>query len=177
VGHSYGGLLVRLFAVRHPEQVAGVVFVDAMGRDATRRQLAIWRPSEAPELRREWGAPVQSRVNLERGEALASGIRTLGDVPVVAITGARTWKNARFPPRLQRALQRLWITMHTELAALSSDHIHVVALRSNHMVMSGNQQPWVVERAVSAVVQAYRDRAALPTCTRVFTEPGVRCLQ
>ncbi len=28
VGHSYGGYLIRLFAQRHPEQVAGMVFVD-----------------------------------------------------------------------------------------------------------------------------------------------------
>jgi pimeloyl-ACP methyl ester carboxylesterase len=41
VGHSYGGFLARLFARAHPEQVAGVVFVDASGFDATRRQLAI----------------------------------------------------------------------------------------------------------------------------------------
>ena len=28
VGHSYGGFLIRSFAARHPEQVAGMVFVD-----------------------------------------------------------------------------------------------------------------------------------------------------
>ena len=89
VGHSYGGLLARLFARAHPDQVAGVVFVDAMGRDATRRQLAIWPKSEAPAQRREWAKPVQDHgVNLERGEALASRIRTLGDIPVVVIAGA-----------------------------------------------------------------------------------------
>src|SRR3954468_299908 len=31
VGHSLGGLLVRLFARAHPDQIAGVVLVDAMG--------------------------------------------------------------------------------------------------------------------------------------------------
>ena len=76
VGHSYGGLLARLFARAHPDQVAGVVFVDAMGRDATRRQLAIWPKSEAPAQRREWAKPVQDHgVDLERGEALASRMR------------------------------------------------------------------------------------------------------
>src|SRR5919202_1943381 len=42
VGHSYGGLLVRLFARAHPDQTAGVGLVDEMGRDQTRRQLALW---------------------------------------------------------------------------------------------------------------------------------------
>jgi pimeloyl-ACP methyl ester carboxylesterase len=30
VGHSYGGLLIRLFAERYPERVAGIVLVDAV---------------------------------------------------------------------------------------------------------------------------------------------------
>ena len=45
VGHSYGGLLSRLYAYEHPRDVAGMVLVDAMGRDMTARQLAIWPPS------------------------------------------------------------------------------------------------------------------------------------
>ena len=91
VGHSYGGFLARLFARAHPEQVAGVAFVDASGYDATRRQLAIWPRSQAPAQRREWAKPVQFGVDLKRSDALESGLRPLGDTPVVAITGARTW--------------------------------------------------------------------------------------
>ena len=34
VGHSYGGLLIRLFARDHPEEVAGMVFVDAADETA-----------------------------------------------------------------------------------------------------------------------------------------------
>ena len=178
VGHSYGGLLARLFARAHPDQVAGVVFVDAMGRDATRRQLAIWPRSQAPAQRREWAKPVQDRVDVDRGEALASSIRTLGDTPVVVITGARTWtaSDGDAPPRLLRALDRLWRRMHAELATLSSDHVHVVGLRSEHLVMDSDQQPWIVVRAVTAVVHAHRDDARLPPCQRLFSGPDVRCL-
>lgn len=35
VGHSMGGLFVRLFALAHPEQVAGVVLVDAVTPEVT----------------------------------------------------------------------------------------------------------------------------------------------
>ena len=91
VGHSYGGLLARLFARAHPEQVAGVEFVDASGYDATRRQLAIWPRSQAPARRRDWAKPVQFGVDLNGSDALESELRRLGDTPVVAVTGARTW--------------------------------------------------------------------------------------
>ena len=60
VGHSYGGMLARLFASEHPEETAGLVLVNARGSDATRRQLAIWPRSQAPAARRA----VFERVNM-----------------------------------------------------------------------------------------------------------------
>ena len=71
-----------------------------------------------------------------------------------------------------------------ELAALSTDHVHVVALRSDHWIQIRrftrgtteiDGQPDVVVRAVQAVVRAARNRARLPPCKRLFTEAGVRC--
>jgi pimeloyl-ACP methyl ester carboxylesterase len=46
VGHSAGGLLVRLYAALHPEQVVGLVLVDSSHPDQQRRlreQLGGWR--------------------------------------------------------------------------------------------------------------------------------------
>jgi pimeloyl-ACP methyl ester carboxylesterase len=175
VGHSYGGFLARLFARAHSEQVAGVVFVDASGYDATRRQLAIWPRSQAPALRRDWAKPVQFGVDLRGSDALESELRRLGDTPVVAITGARTWTEfPGLPPRLGRAQQHLWRVLHAELAGLSSDRVHVLALRSNHFVMDAQAE--VVADGVTAVVRAVRDKTPLPPCQRVFTGPDVRCL-
>ena len=64
--------------------------------------------------------------------------------------------------------------MQTELAELSSDRAHVVALRSDHFVQV--DQPLVVSQAIRAVVRAVRDHAQLPPCKRVFSGPDVRCL-
>ena len=67
--------------------------------------------------------------------------------------------------------------MQDELAALSSDHLHVVALRSDHFVQGfAGGQPPVVIGAVRAVVQPPRAPAHLPACERVFRGSGVRCL-
>ena len=43
VGHSMGGLLVRVFANLYPEEVAGMVLVDASHPDQHKRHPAIWR--------------------------------------------------------------------------------------------------------------------------------------
>jgi pimeloyl-ACP methyl ester carboxylesterase len=173
VGHSYGGLLVRLFAHTHPDETAGIVLVDSMGRDQTRRQMAIWPKSVAPGLRRELAAPVRENVNLAAGEAFAARIRSLGDLPLVVITANDDF--ADVPRRLARALKRQWFEMQDELAALSDDHLHVVALRSDHFVMQAERQPDVIIRAIRAAVRAVRGNSRLPACRSVFRGAGVRC--
>jgi pimeloyl-ACP methyl ester carboxylesterase len=176
VGHSYGGLLARLFAKAHPDSTAGVVLVDALGRDATRRQLAIWPKSEAPTLREALGQAVVAGVDTRAGEALGRTVRTLGNAPLVVVTaGQHKQGNETVPPPLLRLEDRLWSTMQAELARLSSNHVHVVALRSDHFVHGAEGQPDVVIKAIQAVVEAQRTRAKLPPCTRLFTGAGVRC--
>ena len=46
------GILMRLFADAYPQQTAGIVLLDAKGRDQMRRELAIWPKSQAPAMRR-----------------------------------------------------------------------------------------------------------------------------
>lgn len=175
-GHSYGGLLVRLFARTHPAQTAGVVLVDSMGRDQTRRQLALWPTAVAPARRRQWAEPVIDGLDLRSSEALAKGIRTLDATPLVVVTAGRrdaAWTG--LPEGLVHAQERLRARMQDELAALSPDHVHVVATRSGHFVQRLDGQPGVVIRAVQAVVQAARRHTGLPACPRVFRGLAVRC--
>jgi pimeloyl-ACP methyl ester carboxylesterase len=59
VGHSYGGMLVRLFTDQHAEQVAGMVLVDSPHPDIYRRSLAVLPPespdeNEGVQFYREW---------------------------------------------------------------------------------------------------------------------------
>ncbi len=43
VGHSMGGLMVRRFALSHPEQVVGVVLVDAVTPEVLAFRRAVTR--------------------------------------------------------------------------------------------------------------------------------------
>ena len=176
VGHSYGGVLARVFAHLYPSETAGLVLIDTMGRDGRRRQLAIWPRSQAPEIRRGLATAVMEGVDLAAGEAIASRVTSLGGMPLAVITAGRQDNFPRTPARLHRALKRLWDGMQDELAALSENSVHVVALASNHDIPSPRTgQPSVVVRAVQAVVGAARNHARLPPCRRVFSGPDVRC--
>lgn len=50
VGHSLGGIYVRAFAKRHPEEVAGLVFVDSSHEDQNRRMAATLGPARMATL-------------------------------------------------------------------------------------------------------------------------------
>ena len=115
-------------------------------------------------------------VDLAAGEAIASRVTSLGGMPLAVITAGRQDSFPRTPARLYRALKRLWDGMQDELAALSENSVHVVALASNHDVpSSAGGQPSVLVRAVQAVVGAARSHARLPQCRRLFSGSDVRC--
>ncbi len=82
VGHSLGGLLVRLYAARYPEQVAGLVLVDSSHPDQHRRlRVHSWQFS-----RPRWWLRVAR-----------SAVRPLGLVRLRA-------RGAEIPPYLRRGL-------------------------------------------------------------------------
>jgi pimeloyl-ACP methyl ester carboxylesterase len=175
VGHSYGGLLARLFASRNPQAVAAVVLVDAMGRDQTRRELALWPKSQARTLRRRFERRVIDNLNLAKSEALAQHVDSLGETPLVVVTAGNHDDLQGLPPKIARRLYRLWTTMQDELAALSPDSVHVVARDSDHFIQTPEGQPDVVVNAVRAAVEAARTNAPLPECRQLFSGAGVRC--
>jgi pimeloyl-ACP methyl ester carboxylesterase len=179
VGHAYGGLLARLFANAHPDETAGVVLIEAVGRDQNRRLSKIWRAQPAGVQQRvpnPTSEPVVEGVDLRSGQALDTKITTLGDTPLAVITRARDDPGDPLPRSLRRGVDRLWATMQDELASLSSDHLHVIALRSGHYVQrSLNGQPDVVITAVRAVVHAAGTSTQLPPCARLLRGSGVRC--
>jgi pimeloyl-ACP methyl ester carboxylesterase len=176
-GHSYGGLLTRLYAHARPRDVAGLVLVDALGRDATARELAIWPRSVEPEARKRAAEPVTDNVDVRASEALDARVRSLGDLPLIVIEAGRH-EQILGPDKtpLWHAEARLWSRMQAELARLSSDHVHVLARRSDHFVQRIDGQPQVVAAALRAVVRAAREKEPLPPCAEIFRGPSVRCL-
>jgi len=163
VGHSYGGLLVRMFAGAHRDDVA-VVLVDASHPDQSSRFLAaLPRGRPLTALRRDLRLPrVDHGVAVRASFALAGGVRSLHDAPLVVITAGQPGDpNHDLPPAIRRRLDATWLSLQDGLAHLSTDSVHVIALRSDHFVQSFlTGQPDVVVRAVRAVKTARRPTAS-----------------
>jgi pimeloyl-ACP methyl ester carboxylesterase len=176
VGHSYGGVLVRLFAHEHPDDVAGLVLVDSSHPDQVRRNLAaIPREPRFAALRRELAdSPrVVDGVDVEAGFALDRPLRSFGDTPLVVLTAGIDDMSAQdLTASLRRAFRGTWLSLQDELAALSSESVHAVASRSDHFIQTrARGQPGVVVRAVRALLS----QAELNSCADVFQGLDVRC--
>jgi pimeloyl-ACP methyl ester carboxylesterase len=179
VGYSWGGSLVRYFAGLHPEEVAGIVYVDP-GPIVTQQLEENFAPFEAIGAGREgyealWSqvasiyeqAPPPMRAEFEvfRGlmeqEVPDRGLMPVPEVPVAVIL---TGKYEPPPPFLQlpydprahfEADLRHKIKMVSEWALESPKGTFVVSRSSSHSVL--REEPdlvvWAIRRVLAAALE------------------------
>jgi pimeloyl-ACP methyl ester carboxylesterase len=167
-GHSFGGLVIRLYAATYPDEVAGLVLVDAAHEDYYDRLRALLTPAQwtaftapPPELADD---PVFERLDIDastsamREAAAASPLRPL---PLVVLTHGRPFD---WPPGVPTAaVEALWLPLQEDLAALVPGGRLVVAEQSGHFIPG--DQPDLVITAILQVVDAVRDPSTWETST------------
>ncbi len=166
VGHSLGGLFVRLYASTYPEEVAGLVLVDAW-YEGLREALSPENWEAYVRLNSAVPSQLADYPDLETVDfAAASDIMAqaaldhpLTGIPLYVVTAGLPFgipeEDLGFSPD---ALQEAWTTAQDQLGALLSDARHVIATESAHYVQL--QQPDLVIAAIDAVVEAVRDPAS-----------------
>ncbi|MGP8001107.1 MAG: alpha/beta fold hydrolase [Streptosporangiaceae bacterium] len=159
-GHSWGGILVQLLAVRRPDLVAGLVLVDPAHEQMTEAlpQVARWgtrlaRLGRPDELR---GGDTAASLGLLR--ELRRTSPPFPDVPVVVLSASRGF------PRRFRAH---WTELQADLAASAPRGRHIVVHRAGHQIH--RQRPDVVAGAIRQV--AAEARGGLPAARRAV--PGL----
>lgn len=162
VGHSLGGMLVKLFARAYPGEVAGVVLVDARHSDFSRFCHGIGLPRflyEPPAALLLFSRAVL-RGELTAAALGASEARKAGPfppVPLVVLT------HQRWLSRWPESLGRLWGASQRNMAKLPGKSRYVVCEGSGHNVHQ--DRPDAVVQEVLGLVAAARNaqskRAAL----------------
>lgn len=157
VAHSFGGLIANLFARCHPQDVSGIVFLDATAPEDIAAMAAFESPTQRflrGVVDRVFGQdPFGETTHAQRTVELIAQAPSFPDVPVWAITGgkpAMAWLTP--PPALAaRAAHQL------HLASLSPRGKQIVAARSGHF-------PQFSEPEV--VIQVVREAIERATCAR-----------
>lgn len=152
VGHSIGGLYANLFARMHPDEVAGVVLVDARPPDFSERCKAAGALVCAPPA---WLMPFVGGGSLAEYKWAPKGMQQVRDaapfppVPLVVVTGTHK-------PFEGKAFNDLWLETQAEMSRLSPYGRHVICDHCGHYVHQDD--PALVVEAVRDVVE--RSRAA-----------------
>ena len=165
VGNSLGGMNARLYAHRHPEEVAGLVLVDGSHQDQfTRIGEALPEPGpDSPDPHKGfydfwtgegWRTPASNPENVDfvaSGEQLRA-IRSLGDLPVVVLASGVFLREAPTRPEAGQRLHEIWQDLQRELASLSSSSVYSVVESSGHFIQ--RDQPEVVIYAIRWVLES-----------------------
>lgn len=170
VGHSFGGLCMRLYASTFPDEVVGMVLVDATHEDVWREFAqvltpAAWAEFEGltvenaelvaayPEAERLWTAPLvdDPNVALMRQARASSPLRPM---PMAVLSHGIPFA-APFPAWPTDEMEQVMLALQVDLAELVPDARHVIAHDSGHDIHQ--DQPDLVIEAVRQVVDAVRD--------------------
>jgi pimeloyl-ACP methyl ester carboxylesterase len=157
VGHSYGGMLVRAFAARHPQDVAGMVLIDPSDeRFAPALRKLDPARVDADDARFDSIVPPKFKPELALLKpVLDSGVfpiaGALPDVPVVVMTSMQPVEKPEF--FLETAAAREVLRgLHADFARRFRDGSQVVTVNSGHSIQL--EEPALVVQAIKRVIAA-----------------------
>ena len=171
VGHSYGGLVVRLFASVYPGEVSGMVLVDALTeglRDAeTPEEWAIQRVLMEGDIRESLKLyPDLEQHDADRSFDQLLAAPPLEAMPLIVLSADHAWGPlvpgmiadgilpADVPPDFGYVTDRAQKQAQAKLAEIVPGAKHITDTDSGHEIHK--EQPRLVVNSIRAVVDAVR---------------------
>lgn len=133
VGHSIGGIYARQFAVDHPSEVAGLVFVDSADEEQ------VWRFERiSHSLLFEYKSwPNYGRLREEGYLPPGALLQWRQDVPLIVLEHGITWPQSMFRGMTDSQYEetkKTWDMMQRDLASRSKCSRFQVAEKSGHYI-------------------------------------------
>jgi pimeloyl-ACP methyl ester carboxylesterase len=174
VGHSYGGLIVKLYASTYPKGVAGLVLIDALSeglRDAeTPKQWAIQRKLIEGNVKDSVVLyPALERIDVDKSFDQIRAAPPLHPVPLIVLSADRPWGpqvpsmiaegklSADVPQDFGYVTDAAQKKAQERLAHLLPDAKHITNTNSGHEIHK--DQPQLVIDAIREVVNAVRGKS------------------
>jgi pimeloyl-ACP methyl ester carboxylesterase len=148
VAHSYGGLIAMIAAAEHPEDIAGVVFLDASLPGAEERFYTIFTDAQRDYFdgRLDNFPYVDWPTSLEEA---ADALASFPDVPVTVITATRSFIDPCDEQLPCDELQTIWLEAQDGFASVMPDSRHVLADTSHYV---HEDDPDLVETEIRALL-------------------------
>jgi pimeloyl-ACP methyl ester carboxylesterase len=177
VGHSYGGLIAKLYARTYPRQATGLVLIDALSEGLqeaeTPKQWAIQRVLMEGEIKKSVALyPALERIDPDRSFDQVRAAPPLEPLPLVVLSADRPWGPqvpaliangtlpSDVPPDFGYVTDAAQKKAQDRLAALVPGSRHITHTDSGHEIHK--ERPALVTAAILEVVEAARTgRASL----------------
>jgi pimeloyl-ACP methyl ester carboxylesterase len=170
--HSFGGIFARLYASTYPNEVVGMVLVDALSEKVrsglTPEQWKLYvnfgftKPTPGLEKYKEIET-LDVNSSLDQMEQAAKA-KPLSPVPLIVLTQGQPFDLSPWQPLpadFPGALNKAWHAAQDGLATLAPNAKHTVATKSAHYIQV--QEPQLVIDAIRQVVEAVRNPSTWPT--------------
>jgi pimeloyl-ACP methyl ester carboxylesterase len=148
-GHSFGGLNMRLYAALHPDEVAGLVLVDATPEDFPAREQALRTRDESEKLltAKSIASPAL-RAELDAMLASVAAVRAAPQVgaDVIVISAAHPAGSAQFVA--------VWAELQEKMVSRFPHANQVIAEQSGHYIQY--DEPDLIVNALRELVFAAR---------------------
>ena len=165
VGHSLGGHIIRYYAHLHPQEVAGLVFIDHPHEDWFKHIRQTW-PKDVADKYFEWWTPEGSTykgvaltelLEYEHNCDLVRGILPPKDIPVLMFTANN---EPHYQPGEIARDQRKWAELQASLIAHVQDAKHIVDWEIGHV--GYREKPEMFAREIGAFIDKVAARAPEP---------------
>ena len=153
VGHSFGGIYVRVFADMYPKEVAGMVLIDPSQEafeDWTRTHKEAQRAGRDEEMAKASQAVRDESAQVSTSYEQARAARVPAGIPVILLTAM---KDETMP----ETARKVWAEKHVEWISKVPGGKHVVAEKSGHFIQA--EQPQLVVDAIKQVFDQARSRS------------------
>ena len=154
VAHSFGGLNIRLYAGQYPQDVVGMVLVDAVHEDRFAATAKVLSASREAEFEKGRQANPEGLDYYESSRLVRAIGKSLPNIPIIVIARGRAeaWPSG-YPVD---ALEQVWRTLQADLASRAPQGKLVIAEQSDHNIPGA--QPQIVIDATREVVEAVRKK-------------------
>lgn len=157
VGHSLGGLLVRLYASTYPNEVVGLVLVDALS-EYLRQDLEYNKWEAYRKYVEQITEPLKNdkyleKVNFDDASSTMAYAQKINPLPSIPLTVISRGKSAAIPPGTgitTETLEKAWSESQTQLTKLSNKSNQIIATQSEHYI-----QFFQPELVINAIYQMY----------------------